>query len=169
MPVWPQSDKGRWGGMKVPMGQEFHSVCPTAAASDYPGDPQNPKILTSTRQPPRWTPPTTGADPLMAGRTMVAIAHRLSIILAADVLVVLDSDLIVERSHTELPRPRRSLRPAVSPPVQHQMVCYAQTLGGVTDPVIIPADRLASEQVDNGPPGAGRAMSTSDGSAGNSG
>ena len=41
--------------------------------------------------------------PLMAGRTTVAIAHRLSTVLAADVIFVLDSGHLMERgTHTEL-------------------------------------------------------------------
>lgn len=39
----------------------------------------------------------------MAGRTTVAIAHRLTTILAADVIFVLDQGRLVERgTHTEL-------------------------------------------------------------------
>jgi ATP-binding cassette subfamily B protein len=42
-------------------------------------------------------------EPLLAGRTTIAVAHRLSTVLAADVILVLDRGRVVERgTHSEL-------------------------------------------------------------------
>ena len=50
----------------------------------------------------------------LAGRTSIVIAHRLSTVLQADQILVVDDGHIVERGrHDEAPRPERSLRRSV--------------------------------------------------------
>ena len=79
-----------------------------AAGGDRPGDPQGPQILvldeaTSHLDARSEALIKEALERVMLGRTSFVIAHRLSTVLAADRILVLDEGRVVEEgTHREL-------------------------------------------------------------------